>query len=176
MAENVDLPPITFRYEGLFDFDGMYAALIDWATHNGYIWEELSYKHKVPSPNGAEKEFIWSIALKVESYVQYKVQFFVHCWDLKEVEIDMNGKKQPLTSARIEIIIKPSVIYDWQNRFEGKKMYKLMQKFQAKALQAELDDHLDTLMYRSYDIHALIKKFFDLKSQGYAYKGYLGEN
>mgnify|MGYP006415683771 CR=1 FL=1 len=46
-------PPITLRYHGLFDFDGMYAAVIDWAKNYGFKWHEKDYKHKVPSPSGA---------------------------------------------------------------------------------------------------------------------------
>ena len=38
------LPRITLRYNGLFDFDAMYAMIIDWAKNYGYMWHENSHQ------------------------------------------------------------------------------------------------------------------------------------
>ena len=45
----IPTPRVTLQFNGLFDFDGMYAAIIDWAKNYGYMWNEYDYKHKVPS-------------------------------------------------------------------------------------------------------------------------------
>ncbi|MEK6899571.1 MAG: hypothetical protein AABX05_00450, partial [Nanoarchaeota archaeon] len=54
-----NLPRITLRYNGVLDFDGFYSAVNDWAKTYGYMWHESSFKHKVPSSEGAEQEMAW---------------------------------------------------------------------------------------------------------------------
>ena len=34
----------------------------------------------------------------------------------------------------------------------------------------------DQLWYRTWNAHALLKKYFDMQSKAHPYKGYLGEN
>ena len=96
---------ITLRYSGLFDFDGMYAAIVDWAKNYGYMYHEADFKHKVPSPSGAEQEFKWILTKKVTEYLKYEIWITVHMWDLLEVEVEENGKKKPLSNARLYLWI-----------------------------------------------------------------------
>ena len=49
-------PTMRVRYNGLFDFDTLYASIIDWGKNYGYKVHEKVYKHKIPSPLGAEQE------------------------------------------------------------------------------------------------------------------------
>lgn len=179
MAEKAPIKRITVRYEGLFDFDGLYAAVVDWSKMYGYRWHEKQYKHKVPKPTGAEQEMAWVIEKNVTEYIKYTIQFEVHTWDQTEVEVEVSGKKKKLTNARIYIIINGNLTYDWQNRFAkggwlGKKMGRWYFKLVGQSLVMGV--HWDTLYYRVWNLHSIIKKFFDMQTKKYQYKGYLGEN
>lgn len=178
MAGKALLKPITLRYEGLFDFDGLYAAVVDWAKMYGYKWHERLYKHKVPKPTGAEQELEWLIEKKVTDYILYKIAFEIHTWDQTEVEVEIPGKKKKLTNARIYIIIKGQLNYDWQNRFAkagwlGQKMGKLYYKLVGQSLVEGL--YWDQLYYRIWNLHSILKKYFDMQTKKYEYKEYLGE-
>lgn len=172
------LQPITLRYEGLFDFDGMYAAITDWGKNYGYMWHEKEYKHKVPTPAGAEQEITWIMTKEVTEYIRYQIEVHTRLWELTEVEVEQNGRKRPLTNARLYVIMNGTVHFDWQGL--GKRAKGFLAKFLAKnyddLLMKNLSNHMDTLYYREWDLHALIKKYFDMQSKKYAYKGYLGEN
>ncbi|MBI4152678.1 hypothetical protein HY495_03130 [Candidatus Woesearchaeota archaeon] len=174
---SIPLNPITLRYNGLFDFDGMYAAIIDWAKNYGYLWFERSYKHKVPGPQGAELEFEWVMTKNITEYINYNILIIVHTWDTKEVEVEIDGKKKKLTQSRLYIILQGTLEIDWQKRFaEGGKMAKLLGKWTLKVKTPELEGvYADQLYYRLWNLHALLKKFFDLQSKKHVYKGYLGE-
>ena len=100
----ISLNPITLRYNGLFDFDGMYAAIIDWAKNYGYLWFERSYKHKVPGPQGAELEFEWVMTKNITEYINYDILIIVHTWDTKEVEVEVDGKKKKLTQSHRRLL------------------------------------------------------------------------
>ncbi|MBI4152038.1 hypothetical protein HY496_03635 [Candidatus Woesearchaeota archaeon] len=173
----IPLPPITLRYNGLFDFDGMYAAVVDWAKNYGYLWLEKTYKHKVPSPSGAELEFEWEMTKNVTEYINYKIKITVHTWDTTEVEVDTNGKKNKLTNSRLYMILEGELETDWQKRFENKgKFAKALRGWIGKIKTPEVEGvYADQLYYRIWNLHAMLKKFFDLQSKKHVYKGYLGE-
>lgn len=177
MGDSFNLVASTLRYNGLFDFDGLYAAVVDWAKNYGYRWHETSYKHKVPSPKGAEDEMTWVLSKKVTEYIKYEMLILVHMWDLTEVEVEVSGKKKHLSNARIDIIIKPTLSYDWQGRLSGTKIADWLGKIYLKAYTKDVESiYGDQLHYRVLNLHALMKKYLDLQTKKYAYKGYLGEN
>ncbi len=168
---------ITLRYNGLFDFDGMYAAIIDWAKNYGFRWHEIDYKHKVPNPKGAEQEFKWALSKNVSEYISNEITISVHAWEILEVEVEVDGRKKILSNARLYMNIEPKINFDWQKKFQGggkfaQWMGKWYQKFYEKDFSNAIDEHY----YRTYDLHAVLKTYFDLQGKKYAYKGYLKEN
>ncbi len=165
------------RYSGLFDFDGLYAAVVDWAKVQGYMWHERVYKHKVPSPRGAKQELDWVLTKKITNYLSHEIIFGVVSWDTTEVEVTIEGRKKSLTNARIDIKMEGKLIYDQQNLFSGGRfIQKLGDWYRYVVFKKELESvYLDQLHYRILDLHAVMKKYFDLQAKKYAYKGYLGE-
>ena len=173
---DVKLPPITIRYNGILDFDGFYAAVHDWAKSNGYMWHESSFKHKVPSSEGAEQEIAWQLTNKVTDFIKYNIIFTIHMWEVKDVPAE--GRKKPLMRARLYIIINGEIEYDWQGRFKGSKLAKLLGKWYDKLphLNPVETVYYDQLYYRIWNLHSVIKKYLDMQSSKNAYKGYLGES
>ena len=171
-------PTITLRYNGLFDYDGLYAAIIDWCKNYGFMWHEVDYKHKVPSPAGAEQELVWQLTKRVTDYIHFKITFVVHIWDLLEVKVDTGGKQRTLSNARIDMVMKGTLEYDWQKRMKGSKFADwLGRTYRNLVFKKELEGgYVDQLYYRMWNLHALIKKYFDMQTKKYAYKGYLGED
>ena len=164
------------RYNGLFDFDGMYAAIIDWAKNYGFMWHEVDYKHKVPSPEGAEQEWVWTMTKEVNDFIHYKYQLKVHMWEMQEVEVEIDDKKKILTKGRIYFWIDGDMTYDWQNRFKGSRFKEWMGKFYEKVKDPELSDYWDTIKYRGLQLNALIKKYFDMQAKHNSHVVYLKEN
>ena len=172
------LPKMSLRYSGIFDFDGLYAAIVDWTKNANYLWHEIDYKHKIPSPAGAKQEFKMEITKRVTDYISHKIIFIMIVYDMKEMDIDVDGKKKALTSARIYIDIKGTLGYDWQETFKGKWVpKKLGEWYNNYIYKKELEsNYYDQLYYRILNLHAVLKKYFDMQTQKYAYKGYLGES
>lgn len=177
MGKPITLSKWIIRYNGLFDFDGLYALVTDWAKNYGFIWLETKYKHKVPSPKGAEQEISWKAEKTVTDYVKYEINIEVHTYDCTEVEVESEGKKKPLTNGRIAITIQGKIIPDWQEKFSGSKFVEKIGKVYAKLFMGDIESiHGDTLHYRILNLHSLIKKYFDMQSKKHAYKGYLKED
>jgi len=169
--------PQTIRYGGLFDFDGLYAAVVDWCKMHGYMWHEKTYKHKVPSPRGAEQELEWEMTKNFTSYLSHKITITIHSWDQTEVEVDIDGTKKSLTNARIYLIMQGQATRDWQGIFSGSRFARrLSDWYNSLVFKKEFESiYYDQFHYRQLDLHAIMKKYFDLQAKKYAYKGYLGE-
>ncbi len=175
--DDYTLPKITIKYNGLFDFDGLYSAVIDWAKINGFRWHEVDYKHKVPGPTGAEQEYKWEMQKDVTDFIHYFIRFTIHSWDMLEVQVEQDGRKRNLTNARLYIWIEGFVKVDWQKRFKGGKVAETFGKWYGKMMSRNIEvEHVDTLYYRIWNLHAIMKKYFDMQTKKYAYKGYLKEH
>jgi hypothetical protein len=164
------------RYSGLYDFDGMYAAIIDWAKNYGFRWHEVDYKHKVPSPDGAEQEWKWAMTKEVNDFINYYYELKVHMWDMQEVEVEIDGKKKTLTKGRIYIWVDGKMTFDWQERFKGGRFKEWMGAFYRKAKDPEISEYWDTIKYRGLQLNALIKKYFDMQAKHNSHVVYLKEN
>ncbi|MBS3123787.1 hypothetical protein J4437_04070 [Candidatus Woesearchaeota archaeon] len=176
MAETIPVISLKLQYEGLFDFDGMYTTMIDWAKNYGFLWHEADYKHKVPDPFGAEQEYKWIMTKTVDTYISYKIVIEGHTWEHTEMTVDVEGKKKNLAKARVYITLKGEVNHDTLNIFGSSEFAKKLGKWYGKILKREIEGHYDTITYRLYNLHALMKNYFDMQSKKYAYKGYLGEH
>src|SRR3989344_4036522 len=150
----VPLPQITLRYNGVFGFDALYAEVHEWAKRNGYMWHESSFKHKVPGAEGAEQELAWQLTSNVTEFIKYDIMFTIHMWEVKDVAAE--GSKKPLMRARLYIIINSTIEHDWQKKFGGSKFAQLF--------------------YRVWNLHAQIKKYFDMQAKKFPYKDYLMED
>ncbi len=175
MPEQLPTPQITLRYNGLFDFDGLYSTITDWAKNYGYMWHEKQYKHKVPSPKGAEQEMTWILTKEVTEYLHFEVVLTVHIWDLLEVEVETSGQKKALSNARLYILMDGTLSWG-KHHFKGGWFSKKLGQWHDKALMVDLEQNMDLLYYRMWNLHAIIKKYFEMQAKKHAYKGYLGEN
>jgi hypothetical protein len=169
-------PRAIIRYSGLFDFDGFYSAIIDWAKNYGYMWHEIDYKHKVPSPAGAEQEWKWRLMKDVNDYINYDIMFTIHAYDLLDVEVEVDGKKKNLTKGRLYIWIDGKVTWDWQGKFGGTKLNKWLGSFYEKRMNPEISEYVDGLYYRMLNMQTMIKKYFQMQTTKHPYKGYLKED
>ncbi len=170
--------PIVIRYNGLFDFDGFYSAMIDWCKNMGFLFQEDTYKHKVPSPTGAEQEFTWKAEKETTNYVKNSLTISGHLWDASEVTVEKNGKKKKLTKGRFEIVIVGTLITDWQKKWKGSKFKERLGKiYEGVIIKKEIEGvHWDEMYYRVWNLHAILKKYFDMQTKWHEYKKYLGED
>ncbi len=176
MGEKARLSPILIKYQGLFDFDLLYATMVDWAKNYGYMWHEKTYKHKVPSPMGAEQEIDWEIEKKVTEYVKYTIKFKMHIFDLTEIEVDNNGKKKSLSNGRMLIKLEGIVEADYDGIFAHGSLAQKLGAWYNKLWGKNFENYyIDGLWYRMWNLQALVKKMLDMQTKKYAYKNYLGE-
>ena len=77
---------LILKYSGIFDLKGLYGTITEWFIDYGFYLEEPSWKHKVPSPSGAEQEIEFTGWKKINEYVIYWVELYIHIYDLVDVD------------------------------------------------------------------------------------------
>ena len=164
-----EMPQLTVRYNGLFDFDGFYSAIIDWAKNEGYMWHEKSFKHKVPRPYGAEQELDWELTKNVTEFFQFMISFRVHIWDLKEVEVQTEAGKQKLSQARVLIVMNGRLTTDWKKKFGKGKFNQWLGGWYDRIKYHQIGDYADNLAYRMLSLQSIIKKYFNLQTKKSVY-------
>lgn len=171
-------PQMIIRYKGLFDYDGLYNIMVQWLKARGFWFHERTYKHKVPSPLGAEQEIEWTAEKKVTDYYKFVYSIKWHLWDMTEVEVVKEGVKKVLTNARLEIKLKGVLEIDWKKRLGGSTFWTFVRDWYHKYIIRKDIETIwgDTMYYRLQRLHKLIKDFLDMEAKGYAYEGYLGDN
>jgi hypothetical protein len=180
MAYPSSMPTRNFilRYKGLFDFDGLYNTMVQYLKANRYWFHEYKYKHKVPSPLGAEQEIFWKGEKKITEYIQYRILVAFHLWEVTEVEVVQKGVKKTLTNARMEIQLRGWMDIDYEKRYETSTFLQNLKDFYNKYIvRRELESiYWDTLHYRCQKFLSVIKDYLDMQAKGYEYRGYLGDN
>jgi hypothetical protein len=158
--------PQRLKYRGIFDLDGFLRTVRQWMIDRGYEFHEKNVKYKVPSPAGAELEMEWEAWLKVTAYVKFWIKVGYHMFDVKEVEVIKDGKKQKLTSARMLMEIWGQVDLDYTNRFKGSRFAEALQDFYHKyVIRKDLDNIWeDELYYRVYKLYSVAKQYLEMEA------------
>jgi len=152
--------------------------MVQYLKANRYWFHEYKYKHKVPSPLGAEQEFFWRGEKKVNEYIQYQIFIDIHLWEMTEVEVMQKGNKKTLTNARMEIKLRGQMDIDYEKRYDESTFLQAIKDFYNKYIaKRELESIFwDTIHYRCQKFLNVIKEYLDMQAKGYEYRGYLGDN
>lgn len=165
------------RYTGIFDFDGLYKAMVGWLKARRYWFFEDTYKHKPGGPFGKELEIKWIAKKKVTEFYDTSMTINIHIWDLKDVEVIKEGKKIKLQKARMEIRFDADITLDYQKQWEKSSWTQALFTFYRKYIIKQEWESLwwDTIYYRLLKFHAFTKNYLDMQTKGNEYAGYLGE-
>jgi len=169
--------PLTIRYQGLFDLEGLYKTMGDWFMRYRFEVHEKNMKHKLPpASKGAEQEMQWIATQRATEYIELKYTLNIHIWDLQEVEIEEHGRKKMLANCRIQIVIDQDIVTDWQGMSSRNRFAGVLHKIYHKLKFREIGDWDDIVLFRQMDLMSKIKKFFGMQTKYQAYSGMLGEN
>ena len=95
-----------------------------------------------------------------------------HFWDVLEVDVIKEGKKQKTTSAGFRIDLHGTAEVDWQNRFTGAKFLQALGDFYLKYIVGKSLDMYwtDQLYYHVYKLHATVKQYLDMEAKANAFE------
>lgn len=173
MVKKFDLFPhvANLKLSGIFDFDGLYQIMHEWFVDQKYYFEETLYKHKVPSPAGAEEHIRWKGWRKITEYVMFTIEVTIILYDMKEIEVIKNGQKKKLTKARLTIDYSGYVDADYGNRFSKTPFLKKMAEFFNDYVMKKRIDTLytDQLYYMILKLYTIAKEYLEFETKSNSY-------
>ncbi len=170
-------PELMVRYTGVLDLDGLYRVIVQWLKARRYWFHETTYKHKVPSPFGAEEQIRFRAERKCSEYYKHDITIMFHIWDQVPVEIIEEGKKQKLIKAKVEIVIQSTCTLDYQNKFGKTPLMRMLRTFFQNYIIREKIENIwgDELYYRTIKLQAVIKDFINMHTKSHEYENYMGD-
>ena len=163
--------PLTIKYDGIIDWEGLYRLIADWYIDRGYYFEQGDIKHKVPTPAGAQDEYKFTGWKKTTQHLVEKIDLQIILYDLKEIDVIKDGKKKKLIKARMVIYFAGGVetAYDprWDQTTFGRYLRTVYEKLLIKKDMEAL--WWDRLYYIRYKLHTEIKKFLEMQARENAY-------
>ena len=152
-------------YAGVFDYNKLFRTIAAWYADMGYEFQEDVYKHKVPSPLGAEQE--WKVAgwRKVNEYVQFWIYIRGYVWELKEIDVVIDGEKQKMCKGKLQLQFYIDVWLDYNNKFKGPMQEKLQAFLNNHVWRKQIESGWeDEVYYRMYKLHLQIKKSLNMST------------
>ncbi len=162
---------MTVKFRGNLNFNGLYELLFAWLKDRHYQPVEKKHKEKAGG-DGREVEIEMEGELEVTEYINYKVGFSIHAWDMRPVEVKEGDEVKKMDWARLEVKLKWGIIIDPKNKIPSNKgILGAMDTFLKKvALWREIefqhDDKLGAIMSK---VQVMVKKFLNMDSGESAY-------
>ncbi|MFC1774730.1 hypothetical protein ACFLZN_00255 [Nanoarchaeota archaeon] len=143
MGNEIDATTTQVKHRGYFNIDHVVKSIRTWMKRRKFNYLEAKIKY-LPD----EREFEITGDKKVNEYVKWEITVSIYAFDLKDVEVIKDGKKQTTTEGRIFLEVSGKMMLDWMKRFKGNKFLIVMQDFYHKyiikhKLEDEWADDLD---------------------------------
>ncbi|RMF55571.1 hypothetical protein D6745_01705 [Candidatus Woesearchaeota archaeon] len=170
MTFRYDIPRSRLKYAGIFSWQGLYKTMNEWFQEREFEFHEKLYKDKI-KPVLPEIEIKWYAERKVTGFIMYVINVEFHIWDLEEVEIMKDGKKEQTNRARFLIDFSGSVVIDYAGQFEHSEFRKKIETFiRNHIIKKEVETiHVDKLDYMILNLHKRTKEYLDFYSKSHAY-------
>lgn len=162
-----DIPVMMTKYHGNFDLNSLLSKTKKWLEDANLDFDEPKYKHKM-TDTGAEIELEWECTRKVNYYVKEYVNVYMKLWDVKDVEVTVDGKKTAIQNGRVLIDVKGKVELDWQKRFGGSAFLQELQDILHKYILNKTigGKWVDRLYEKVYNFNRYIRKLLETGSPG----------
>lgn len=166
------------QYKGVWDMQDLYEVMADFFRNQKFKFYEVVYKHKHPSPFGADRQYVWRAVKNVEEYYQFEVDLFFHTYDARDIEVAMkDGSKRTFTKGRIWAQIRGRVYTDYEKKWEDNAFYAQLRNFYHKyVIQKKIEGIWEDEVYYHvmHPLHHLIQQRLKLETEEYEHKEFVG--
>ena len=150
------------QYEGLFDATELYRLIDRFFRDKGYDKRDLKNVEKVrPQGKFIEIELLpWK---KTTDYFKNEIKIRMIMEDLKDVEVEKDGRKIKLNQGKLSIVFDGYFSTDYEHRWEGKPTYFFLRTFFDKFFfKSYTDKYKGVLVQDVNTLHTQVKAFLNL--------------
>ena len=90
------------RFKGVWDMQDLYEFMINYLREKKYKFHEKVYKHKHPSPFGAERQYVWQAVKDETDIYKFIMDIYIHTYDAQDIQVKTkDGEIKTFTKGRI---------------------------------------------------------------------------
>lgn len=168
MAErNLVVDHLKLSYEGLFRTEELYAVISSFFFEKGWDWYEHMNQEQI-TPNGKQIHLIFEPWKSTTEYHKISVRLKINLIDLKEVEVEHEGKILRLDQGVIRMTVDGYVISDRKNEWNKKPFLWFISILMEKYFFKSHYSQLETWIKRDIDdLHNKIKAYLNVSKYAY---------
>ena len=125
MAEKDQLIKEKVEHSGVWDFKGLYSFTHGWLQEEDYGVEEEKYSETV-SGDARNINFEWKATKTFSDYFKHEMKLKFEVKELKEVEVEIDGKKRKMNKGKVTVEIKGTIIKDHQSKWDITPWYRFL--------------------------------------------------
>jgi len=159
MAQKKEVYKEKLKQTGHWKYKDVYDLAFSWLKDSGYSIQEDLYNEKL-SANGKEIIIAWTANKKVTDYFKYQIKIDWHILGMKDVEVEIDGKKVNTNKGEVEIVFKANIIKDYEKRWEDKPLWKFLRGiYERYIIRETIDEYEDDLEDELKDMIKDVKAF-----------------
>jgi len=112
-------------FSGIFSLKDVYKILQSWMLDNGYIPVEKRV-HEAVTKTGKSVEVDFEPYKKLTDYAKSVIRVHVSASDMKQVEVERDGKKKTMNQGDLTITIDSWLETDYEGRWETKPVFYVL--------------------------------------------------
>lgn len=118
MADKDQLVKEKVEHTGVFDFKNFYTYAHSWLRDKeDYGVVEEKYSEKV-SGDAREITIEWKATKKMSDYFKVEIGVKIEVKDLKDVEVEIDGKKSKMNKGKVSVEIKGTLVKDPDSKWD----------------------------------------------------------
>ena len=153
------------KQKGIFDFKGFYNFAYGLLRTEGYRIQEKNYTETVYGDT-KKTEIRWIALKKVSDYFRYMIQVDWLVLNMKNVEVQREGKKVKMNSGEPELRIKGILIKDYEHKWEDIPFFKLLRGiYDRYIIRSRVEKYEDNVLDETEDFVAQCKAYLAVEGK-----------
>ena len=132
----------------------------------GYRIQEKNYTEGIVGDN-KKTEIKWIALKKVSDYFRYMIQVDWLVLNMKNVEVQREGKKIKMNSGEVELRIKGILIKDYEHKWEDNPFFKILRGIYDRYLiRSRVEKYEDNVLDETEEFAAQVKAYLAIEGKG----------
>ncbi len=151
---------LKFNYSGLFSMPDLYRLIDSWFYEKGWDkWELRNYE--IHTPTGKQIELELKPWIRYKHYYRHIIHIKFLAKNVKDVEIEKDGKKTKIQHGDIQIIFNAYLQTDYEGAWFSKWLFFVNILFDKYIFKHYFDRHKGWLIQDTYALRDRIKSYLN---------------
>ncbi len=158
------------KQKGIFNFKSFYNFIYDWLTDEGYKVIEKNYTEEITG-DSKKVEIKWVAKEKISDYFQFVMQIDWLILNLKNIEVQKEGKKVKMNTGELELKIKGILVKDYENKWEDIPFFKLLRGiYDRYIIKSRTESYEDKILDETEEFIAQCKAYLTIEGKSISHR------